>query len=103
MGTAPFRNAPKLFRKTFPWLQKNTARGCVSQPLADDRVAAEPEFTLSGVHWRRGNRRKPGAKPFSRRPPAQARDERRTARLQQLSEAIVGLEHDALRRNRRNR
>jgi protochlorophyllide reductase len=31
--TALFRNAPKLFQRIFPWIQKNITKGYVSQPL----------------------------------------------------------------------
>jgi len=92
--TALFRHAPRLFQKIFPWFQKNITKGYVSQPLSGERVAqvvADPEFTLSGVHWSWGNRQKPGAKPFAQPLSAKAQNERRATRLWELSEAMVGL------------
>jgi protochlorophyllide reductase len=92
--TALFRHAPRLFQKIFPWFQKNITKGYVSQPLSGERVAqvvADPEFSLSGVHWSWGNRQKPGAKPFAHPLSAKAQNERRATRLWELSEAMVGL------------
>ena len=51
--TPLFRNAPRLFRKIFPWFQKNITGGYVSQALAGERVAqvvADPDFGLSLIH-----------------------------------------------------
>lgn len=66
--TALFRDSPALFRKIFPWFQKNITKGYVSQPLSGERVAqvvTGEAFTQSGVHWSWGNRQKEDAQPFS--------------------------------------
>jgi len=92
--TALFRNAPKLFQRIFPWFQKNITKGYVSQPLSGERVAqvvCDPDFQESGVHWSWGNRQKPGAKPFAQSLSAKAQDDRRSRRLWELSEVLVGL------------
>jgi len=92
--TALFRNAPKLFQRVFPWFQKNITKGYVSQPLSGERVGqvvCDPDFLDSGVHWSWGNRQKPGAKPFAQSLSAKAQDDRRSRRLWELSEVLVGL------------
>ncbi len=92
--TALFRNAPKLFQRIFPWFQKNITKGYVSQPLSGERVAevvCDADFAQSGVHWSWGNRQKPGAKPFAQSLSAKAQDDRRSRRLWELSETLVGL------------
>ena len=93
--TPLFRNAPRAFQTIFPWFQKNITKGYVSQPLSGERVAqvvADPAFTASGVHWSWGNRQKPGAKAFAQPLSAKAENQRRSARLWDLSAALVGLE-----------
>ena len=92
--TALFRDTPPLFRKIFPWFQKNITKGYVSQPLSGVRVAQvviDPEFTESGVHWSWGNRQKPGAQAFIQRMSDKATDTARSARLWDLSMKMVGL------------
>ena len=37
--TALFRDTPALFKKIFPWFQKNITKGYVTQTLAGERVA----------------------------------------------------------------
>ena len=76
------------------WFQMNITKGDFSQPLSGERVAqvvCDPEFQQSGVHWRWGNRQKPGAKPFAQSLSAKANDDRRGQRLWKLSEDLVGL------------
>ena len=76
------------------WFQKNITKGYVSQPLSGERLAqvvCYPEFQQAGVHWRCGNRQKPGAKPFAQSLSAKAQDDRRGQRLWTLSEGLVGL------------
>jgi len=93
--TPLFRHAPAAFRRIFPWFQKNITKGYVSQPLSGERVAqvvADPDFTTSGVHWSWGNRQKPGAKAFAQPLSAKAENQRRSARLWELSLKLVGLE-----------
>lgn len=97
--TPLFRNAPKAFQTIFPWFQKNITKGYVSQPLSGERVAqvvADPAFTASGVHWSWGNRQKPGAKAFAQPLSAKAENQRRSARLWELSAGLVGLEQAAV-------
>jgi protochlorophyllide reductase len=92
--TALFRNAPKLFQRIFPWFQKNITKGYVSQPLSGERVAqvvCDAEFQQSGVHWSWGNRQKPDARPFAQSLSVKAQDDRRSRRLWELSEGLVGL------------
>ena len=92
--TPLFRHAPALFRKIFPWFQKNITKGYVSQELAGERVAdvvASPAFTRSGVHWSWGNRQKPGREAFSQPLSAKANDEARGQRLWDLTAKLVGL------------
>ena len=82
------------------WFQKNITKGYVSQPLSGDRVAqmdCDPELQQSGVHWSRGNRQKPGAKPFAQSLSAKANNDRRGKRLWKLSEDLVGLRAGSLR------
>jgi protochlorophyllide reductase len=93
--TPLFRHAPKAFRTIFPWFQKNITKGYVSQPLSGERVAqvvGDPEFTRSGVHWSWGNRQKEGAEAFAQPLSAKAENARRSARLWELSQRLVGLE-----------
>lgn len=93
--TPLFRHAPRAFQRIFPWFQKNITKGYVSQPLSGERVAqvvADPEFTTSGVHWSWGNRQKPGARAFAQPLSAKAENQRRSARLWELSCKLVGLE-----------
>jgi len=76
------------------WFQKNITKGYASPPLSGDRVAqmvCDPEFQQSGVHWRWGNRQKPGAKPFAQSLSAKANDDRQGQRLWTRSEDLVGL------------
>ena len=93
--TALFRNAPKLFQKIFPWFQKNITKGYVSQQLAGERVAqvvVDPLFAKSGMHWSWGNRQHPGAEPFAQSLSSKASNTVRSARLWELSAAMVGIE-----------
>ncbi len=90
--TPLFRHAPPAFRRIFPWFQKNITKGYVSQPLSGDRVAqvvADPGFTRSGVHWSWGNRQKQGAQAFAQPLSAKAENAARSARLWELTEALV--------------
>jgi protochlorophyllide reductase len=92
--TALFRDAPKLFRKVFPWFQRNITKGYVSQPLAGDRVAqvvADAGFEQSGVHWSWGNRQRKDAAAFAQTLSAKATNEAHAARLWDLSTALVGI------------
>ena len=92
--TPLFRHAPPLFRKIFPWFQKNVTKGYVSQPLSGERVAdvvADPRFTRSGVHWSWGNRQQPGREAFAQPLSAKANDAARGARLWELTATLTGL------------
>ncbi len=92
--TPLFRHAPALFRKIFPWFQKNITKGYVSQPLSGDRVAqvvADPGFATSGVHWSWGNRQQAGRQAFSQPLSAKANDQTRAARLWDLTAKLTGL------------
>lgn len=92
--TPLFRHAPALFRKIFPWFQKNITKGYVSMPLSGERVAdvvADPRFAQSGVHWSWGNRQKPGREAFSQPLSAKANDAARAARLWDLTARLTGL------------
>jgi protochlorophyllide reductase len=93
--TPLFRHAPRAFQRIFPWFQKNITKGYVSQPLSGERVAMvvdDADFATSGVHWSWGNRQKPGAKAFAQPLSAKAENQRRSARLWELSAKLVGLE-----------
>jgi protochlorophyllide reductase len=88
-----FRHAPAVFRRVFPWFQKNITKGYVTQELSGERVAqvvADPEFAQSGVHWSWGNRQSPGRAPFAQPLSAKANDQRRAERLWDLSLRLVG-------------
>ena len=92
--TPLFRNAPRLFRKIFPWFQKNITGGYVSQPLAGDRVAqvvADPDFAESGVHWSWGNRQKKNRQQFSQDLSDKVTDSQTASRVWDLSMELVGL------------
>ena len=92
--TPLFRNAPRLFRKIFPWFQKNITGGYVSQPLAGDRVAqvvADPDFAESGVHWSWGNRQKKNGQQFSQDLSDKVTDSQTASRVWELSLGLVGL------------
>ncbi|MFE4105339.1 protochlorophyllide reductase [Almyronema epifaneia] len=92
--TPLFRNHYSLFRKIFPWFQKNITGGYVSQELAGERVAAvvaEPDYKQSGVYWSWGNRQKEGRKSFDQEVSNEALDENKAKRLWELSEKLVGL------------
>ena len=92
--TPLFRHAPALFRKIFPWFQKNITRGYVSQPLSGERVAqvvADPAFVVSGVHWSWGNRQTADAEAFSQPLSATANDQARAARLWDMTAKLTGL------------
>ena len=92
--TPLFRHAPALFRKIFPWFQKNITKGYVSQPLAGERVAdvvADPRFSRSGVHWSWGNRQQAGRQAFAQPLSAKANDAARGARLWDLTARLTGL------------
>jgi len=92
--TALFRHSPPLFRKIFPWFQKNITKGYVSQELSGDRVAqvvADPAFAVSGVHWSWGNRQQEGRQAFAQPLSAKANDAARAKRLWELSEGLVAV------------
>ena len=92
--TSLFRNAPRLFRKIFPWFQKNITGGYVSQPLAGERVAqvvADPDFAESGVHWSWGNRQKKNGQQFSQDLSDKVTDSQTASRVWELSMGLVGL------------
>ena len=92
--TPLFRNAPRLFRKIFPWFQKNITGGYVSQPLAGERVAqvvADPDFAESGVHWSWGNRQKKNGQQFSQDLSDKVTDSQTASRVWALSMDLVGL------------
>ena len=92
--TPLFRNAPRLFRKIFPWFQKNITGGYVSQPLAGERVAqvvADPDFAESGVHWSWGNRQKKNGQQFSQDLSDKVTDSQTASRVWELSMDLVGL------------
>ena len=92
--TPLFRNAPRAFRKIFPWFQKNITGGYVSQPLAGERVAqvvADPDFAESGVHWSWGNRQRKNGQQFSQELSDKVTDSRTAVRVWDLSMRLVGL------------
>ena len=92
--TPLFRNAPRLFRKIFPWFQKNITGGYDSQPLAGERVAlvvADPDFAESGVHWSWGNRQKKNGQQFSQDLSEKVTDSQTASRVWELSMGLVGL------------
>ena len=92
--TPLFRNAPRLFRKIFPWFQKNITGGYVSQAMAGERVAdvvANPEFAQSGVHWSWGNRQKKNGQQFSQELSEQATDPITARLVWELSMQLVGI------------
>ncbi|QNI55701.1 light-dependent protochlorophyllide reductase [Synechococcus sp. BIOS-E4-1] len=92
--TPLFRNAPRLFRKIFPWFQKNITGGYVSQLLAGERVAqvvADPDFAESGVHWSWGNRQKKNGQQFSQDLSDKVTDSQTARRVWELSLGLVGL------------
>ncbi len=92
--TPLFRNAPRAFRKIFPWFQKNITGGYVSQPLAGERVAqvvADPDFAESGVHWSWGNRQRKNRQQFSQELSDKVTDSQTASRVWDLSMGLVGL------------
>ena len=92
--TPLFRNTPRVFRKIFPWFQKNITGGYVSQAVAGERVAdvvANPEFAQSGVHWSWGNRQKKNGQQFSQELSEQATDPVTARRVWELSRQLVGI------------
>ena len=92
--TPLFRNTPRIFRKIFPWFQKNITGGYVSQPLAGERVAqvvADPDFAESGVHWSWGNRQRKNGQQFSQELSDKVTDSRTAVRVWDLSMRLVGL------------
>ena len=92
--TPLFRNTPRVFRKIFPWFQRNITGGYVSQPLAGERVAqvvADPEFAESGVHWSWGNRQKKNGQQFSQDLSDKVTDSQTASRVWELSMGLVGL------------
>ena len=92
--TPLFRNAPRAFRKIFPWFQKNITGGYVSQTLAGERVAkvvADPDFAQSGVHWSWGNRQKKNRQQFSQDLSDKVTDSQTASRVWDLSMELVGL------------
>ena len=91
--TALFRDTPVLFRKVFPWFQKNITKGYVSQALAGERVAqvvADPGFELSGQHWSWGNRQQPGRLAFAQPLSNKATEAESSRQLWVLSETLTG-------------
>ena len=92
--TPLFRNTPRVFRKIFPWFQKNITGGYVSQAIAGERVAdvvANPEFAQSGVHWSWGNRQKKNGQQFSQELSEQATDPITARLVWELSMQLVGI------------
>jgi protochlorophyllide reductase len=92
--TALFRDTPPLFRKIFPWFQRNITKGYVSQQLAGERVAqvvSDPEFSASGNHWSWGNRQKEGRRAFAQPLSAKATNHELGSRLWGYSLEMVGL------------
>ena len=92
--TALFRDAPPLFRKIFPWFQKNITKGYVSQTLAGERVAqvvADAAFERSGQHWSWGNRQQEGREPFAQPLSNKATNHVTSRALWDLSEQLVNL------------
>lgn len=92
--TALFRDTPPLFKKVFPWFQKNITKGYVSQQLAGARVAQaviDPEFSASGNHWSWGNRQKEGRKAFAQPLSAKATNHELGSRLWDYILEMVGL------------
>ena len=92
--TPLFRNTPRVFRKIFPWFQRNITGGYVSQPLAGERVAqvvADPEFAESGVHWSWGNRQTKNGQQFSQELSDKVTDSQTAERVWDLSMQLVGL------------
>lgn len=91
--TALFRHAPPLFRRVFPWFQKNVTGGCVSQDLAGERVAdvvTRPDLGRSGVHWSWGNRQREGRGAFVQSLSPRATDPDLGRRLWEYSTELVG-------------
>ena len=89
-----FRNHAPLFRKIFPWFQKNVTGGYVPQWLAGDRVAAvavDQGFDESGVYWSWGNRQAKGREAFSQEVSDEALDGGKAVRLWDLSAKLMGL------------
>ena len=92
--TPLFRNTPRVFRKIFPWFQRNITGGYVSQPLAGERVAqvvADPEFAESGVHWSWGNRQTKNGQQFSQELSDKVTDSQTAERVWDLTMQLVGL------------
>jgi len=91
--TALFRHAPALFRRIFPWFQKNVTGGYVSESLAGERVAevvTRPELGRSGVHWSWGNRQREGRDAFVQALSPRATDAELGRRLWEYSVELVG-------------
>jgi protochlorophyllide reductase len=90
--TALFRDTPRAFQRIFPLFQKYITKGYVTQALAGERTAqvvADGAFAReSGVHWSWGNRQD-GRAPFAQPLSARATDQRRNARLWELTEQLV--------------
>lgn len=92
--TPLFRNHYSLFRRIFPWFQKNITGGYVSQALSGERVAAvtlDPEYKASGAYWSWGNRQKTGRKSFLQEMSNEAMNREKAERLWDLSNKLVGL------------
>ncbi|MEB3296273.1 MAG: protochlorophyllide reductase [Cyanobacteriota bacterium] len=92
--TPLFRNTPPLFQTIFPWFQKNITGGYVSQSLAGERVAqvvADPEFSVSGVHWSWGNRQRGDRKQFRQELSEKASNPETATRMWDCSMKLVGL------------
>ncbi len=92
--TALFRNHYSLFRKIFPWFQKNVTGGYVTEELAGERVAqvaADPGFNESGVYYSWGNRQQEKRAAFKQEISDEAMDANKAKRLWELSAKLVGL------------
>ena len=92
--TALFRNHFSLFRRIFPWFQKNITGGYVTEELAGDRLAqvvADPAFNQSGAYYSWGNRQKKEGEHFVQEVSDEALDMYKGKRLWELSEQLVGL------------
>ncbi len=92
--TGLFRHHYPLFQKLFPLFQKNITGGFVSEELAGERVAAvvaQPQYNQSGVYWSWGNRQQKDRQSFVQEVSNEASDDRKSQRLWELSEKLVGL------------
>ena len=93
-NTALFRDTPKASQRIFPWFQKNSTQGYVTQTLARHRVAqvvVDTAFSNSGVHWSWGNRQVPGHEVFAQPLSVKATQLQLGVRLWDLSNTLVGI------------